>query len=65
MKCIRYNPDPDIFSLKLSSSIVNEHGKSKMSPNFGPVPLQSTHAFNISLTFSLFPKKQVKQDKEL
>lgn len=57
MKCIRYNPDSDIFPPKLSSSIINEHGKSKMSPNFGPVPLQSTYAFNILLTFSLFPKK--------
>lgn len=57
MKCIQYNPDLDIFSLKLSSSTINEHGKSKMSPNFGPVPLQSTNAFNILLTFLLFQKK--------
>ena len=57
MKCVRCNPDPDIFSLKLSSSIINEHGKSKTTSSFGPVPLQSIYACNILLTFLLIPKK--------
>lgn len=64
MKCIQHNTDPDIFSLKLSSSVINEYGKYKMPPDSGWASLQSIHPCNILLTFSLFQKKPKSQERQ-